>query len=100
MKRTRRNHAPGFKAKVALAAIKGDKTLAELAEQFDVHPNQISDWKLLLQESAADVFGGAAKEKSAAPDINVLHAKIGQLTLENDFLESALTKAGLLSAKR
>lgn len=100
MKRTRRNHASGFKAKVALAAIKGDKTLAELAEHFDVHPNQITDWKQILQESAANVFGGTAKEKSAEPDIKVLHAKIGQLTLENDFLEGALNKAGLLSARR
>ena len=99
MKRTRRNHAPGFKAKVALAAIKGDKTMAELSEHFDVHQNQISDWKQLLQESAADIFG-ATKAKAIEPDIKVLHAKIGQLTLENDFLESALTKAGLLSAKR
>ena len=97
MKRTRRNHAPGFKAKVALAAIKGDKTLAELAEQFDVHPNQITDWK---QESAAGIFDGPVKTKTAEPDIKVLHAKIGPLTLENDFLESALTKAGLLSARR
>jgi len=100
MKRTRRNHAPGFKAKVALAAIKGDKTLAELAEQFDVHPNQISEWKQQLQESAADVFGGTPKKKADEPDIKVLHAKIGQLTLECDFLESALTKAGLLSARK
>lgn len=100
MRRTRRNHAPGFKAKVALAAIKGDKTLAELAEQFDVHPNQISEWKQQLQESAVDVFGNGPRAKPAEPDIKVLHAKIGQLTLENDFLEGALTKAGLLSAKR
>ena len=93
MRRTRRNHAPGFKAKVALAAIKGDKTLAELAEHFDVHPNQISEWKQQLQESAADVFGGGQRTKAAEPDLKILHAKIGQLTLENDFLESALTKA-------
>lgn len=100
MKRTRRNHAPGFKAKVALAAIRGDKTLAELAADFGVHPNQISDWKQQLQESAADVFGNGPKVRQAEPDLKVLHAKIGQLTLENDFLEGALTKAGLLSAKR
>ena len=100
MRRTRRNHVPGFKAKVALAAIKGDKTLAELSEQFDVHPNQISDWKQQLQESAADVFDGPPKAKAAEPDLKVLHAKIGQPTLENDFLESALTKTGWLSANK
>jgi len=100
MRRTRRNHAPVFKAKVALAAIRGDKTLAELAEHFDVHPNQISEWKQQLQESAAGVFDGTPKAKVATPDLSVLHAKIGRLSLENDFLESALTKAGLLSAKR
>ena len=101
MRRTRRNHAPGFKAKVALAAIKGDKTLAELAEAFEVHPNQISEWTQQLQESAVAVFGGPTHaKKTVAPDLKVLHAKIGQLTLENDFLEGALTKAGLLRATR
>ena len=100
MRRTRRNHAAGFKAKVALAAIKGDKPLAELSEHFDVHPNQISEWKQQLMESAPDVFGSPPKAKTAEPDLKMLYAKIGQLTLENDFLESALTKAGLLSAKR
>ena len=90
MRRTRRNHAVGFKAKVALSALKGDKTLAELAEQFDVHPNQISEWKQQLQESAVDVFGSNSKVKPAAPDLKLLHAKIGQLTLENDLLEGAL----------
>ena len=99
MRRTRRNHAAGFKAEVAVAAIKGDKTLAELAEHFDVHPNQISEWKQQLLESAAEVFGGTRHAK-AEPDLRVLHAKIGQLTLENDFLEGELTKAGLLSARR
>jgi len=100
MRRTRRNHAPVFKAKVALAAIRGDKTLAELSEQYDIHANQISEWKQQLLESAADVFGGTQQTKAVAPDLSVLHAKIGQLTLENDFLESALNKAGLLSARR
>jgi transposase len=100
MRRTRRNHAPGFKAQVALAAIRGDKTLAELAEHFEVHPNQISEWKQQLTASAANVFGGTPRAKAAPPDLNVLHAKIGQRTLENDFVEGALTKAGLLSATR
>jgi len=100
-KRTRRNHASGFKAKVALAAIKGDKTLAEIAQQFDVHPNQVTEWKRQLLERAADVFDGGVTAKLAnEPDLTTLHAKIGRLTLENDFLESALTKAGLLSAKK
>ena len=100
MRRTRRNHAPGFKAQVALAAIRGDKTLAELAEHFEVHPNQISEWKQQLTAAAADVFGGPPRAKAAEPDLKVLHAKIGQLTLENDVLEGALTKAGVLSATR
>jgi transposase len=84
-KRNRRTHSPAFKAKVALAALKGDKTLAELAQQFDVHPNQITDWKKQLQERVADVFE-AGNVSPAAPliDVKVLHAKIGQLTLEND----------------
>ena len=98
-RRPRRNHSSQFKAKVALAALKGDKTLAELAKQFDVHPNQITEWKSQLQSHASDVFGG--KRESEPPvDVKTLHAKIGQLTLENDFLEGALTKAGMLSAKR
>ena len=100
MKRTRRNHAPGFKAHVALAAIRGDKALAELAEHFEVHPNQISEWKQQLTASAAAVFGGTPRAKAAEPDLKVLHAKIGPLTLEHDFLEGALTKAGWLSATR
>ena len=101
-RRPRRNHTPAFKAKVALAAIKGDRTLAELAEQFDVHPNQITSWKAQLEDCAADVFGpgGSAAAQLPAIDVKSLHAKIGALTLENDFLEGALTKAGLLSAKR
>jgi transposase-like protein len=100
-KRSRRTHSPAFKAKVALAAIKGEKTLAELAQQFDVHPNQITTWKSQLLEGAASVFGQEkAEPKEVAVDLNVLHAKIGELTLANDFLESALSKAGLLSAKR
>ena len=100
-KRARRTHGPAFKAKVALAAIKGEKTLAELAQQHDVHPNQITAWKARLLDGAAGLFGGGgAAEATPAVDLKVLHAKIGELTLENDFLAGALSKAGLLSAKR
>jgi transposase len=100
MKRTRRNHGAAFKAQVAVAAVKGEKTLAELATQFSVHPTQITEWKQHLLTRAADVFFGGTKATSDAPDLKVLHAKIGQLALENDFLEGALIKAGWLSAKR
>ena len=100
-KRTRRNHSPALKAKVALADIKGDKTLSELAQEFDVHANQITTWRAQLLEGAAGVFGAASSEATAPPvDVKELHAKIGQLTLENDFLSGALSKAGLRSAKR
>ena len=101
-RRTRRNHTPAFKAKAALAALKGDRTLAQLAEQFDVHPNQITSWKAQLEGGAADVFGPGGGDGVMQPNVDVksLHAKIGALTLENDFLEGALGKAGLLSAKR
>ena len=99
MKRTRRNHGAAFKAQVAFTAVKGDKTLAELATQFSVHPTQITEWKQQLLTRAVDVFGGT-NATSDMPDLKVLHAKIGQLALENDFLEGALIKAGLLSAKR
>jgi transposase len=101
-KRPRRNHTPAFKAKVALAALKGDRTLADLAQQFDVHPNQITQWKTQLQEGAAGVFGSEARVDATVPtvDLKSLHAKIGELALENDFLSGALGKAGLLSARR
>jgi transposase len=99
-RRARRTHNPAFKAKVALAAIKGEKTLAELAQQYDVHPNQITAWKAQVLEGAAGLFGGGSVEAAPAVDLKVLHAKIGELTLENDFLAGALGKAGLLSAKR
>lgn len=100
MRRPRRNHAAGFKAKVALAALRGDRTLAELAEQFDVHPNQITEWKRQLLSGAEAVFARGGKREESGPNLKTLHAKIGELALENDFLESALTKAGWLSAKR
>ena len=97
-KRVRRQHAGAFKAQVALAALREDRTMAQLCQEFDLHPNQISEWKRQLLERAPDIFGGAEPPK--AVDLQPLHAKIGQLTLENDFLERALTKAGLLSARR
>jgi transposase-like protein len=101
-RRSRRNHSPGFKAKVALAAIKGEKTLAELAQLHDVHTTQIAAWKAQLLEGAAGVFssGSPAPSSDGQTDLKTLHAKIGELTLENDFLSAALGKAGLLSARR
>ncbi|WAK04325.1 IS3 family transposase (plasmid) [Methylobacter sp. YRD-M1] len=87
MSKKRRNHSPQFKAKVALAAIKGDKTLAELSSEFDVHPNQITQWKQQLLDNASDLFSKGKPNSSASDEaIKDLHAKIGQLTVENDFL--------------
>ena len=88
------NRAPVFKAQVAIATLKGDKTLAELAEQYDVHPNQITDWKAQLLERSSDVFG-EGKAKSVEPDGQDRPADLGER-----FLEGALIKAGMLSAKR
>ena len=100
-RRSRRTHSAAFKAKVALAAIKGDKTLADLAQHYDVHTNQITTWRAQLLEGAASVFGGAVTAAPEPPvEVSAMHAKIGQLTLENDFLSGALIKAGLLSAKK
>ena len=84
-RRPRRNHSAAFKAKVAIAAIKGDRTIAQLAAHFDVHPNQITTWKSQLESGAADVFGAGGSSAPAAPTVDVkqLHAKIGELTLEN-----------------
>ena len=98
---TRRNHSAIFKAKVALAAVKGDKTLAELAEQFAIHANPITQWKSQLQERASAVFATAAeRSESAGPDVKELHAKIGQLAMENDVLAAALGRLSDASAKR
>ena len=90
-RRSRRNHSPAFKAKVALAAVKGERTLAELAEQFDVHPNQIQDWKKQLIIKAENVFGASTSVAADQEQVQQkLHAKIGQLTMEKDFLATAL----------
>jgi transposase-like protein len=98
-KRPRRNHAPTFKAKVALEALKGEQTLAELSQRYQVHPNQITDWKKQLLEHASDIF---SKDRKAdqVPSVKDLHAKIGQLSMENDFLSGALGRIGDASAKR
>ena len=95
-RRPRRNHTPAFKAKVALAALRGEQTLVELSQQFDVHANQIKQWKDQLLKGATDVFGGEHKPEAATPavDIKTLHAKIGELTLENDFLSGASIPKG------
>src|SRR6476469_6340363 len=85
-KRPRRNHSPAFKAKVALAAVRGEKTLAELAQQLDVHANQITTWKAQLLDGAAGVFGSEPRAAPTAVDVKTLHAESGELTLANDFL--------------
>ena len=108
MRRPRRNHSAKFKAQVALEAIRGEKTIAEIAAHHEVHPNQVTSWKNELLQKAAAVFGGDAaavfggdavaedgKERSGE-----LHAKIGELTVERDFLEGALGKFPGLSGKR
>ena len=97
-RRTRRTHSPAFKAQVALAALRDDKTMAELCKEFELHASQVIEWKRQLLAGAADVFG-AGSQALPPVDLSPLHAKIGQVALENDFLEHALTKAGLLSAK-
>ncbi|WP_427147099.1 IS3 family transposase [Rhizobium leguminosarum] len=101
-RRPRRNHSPAFKAKVALAAIRGEQTLVELSQQFDVHANQIKQWKDQLLEGATGVFGDEARTEPAGPivDVKTLHAKIGELTLENDFLGRSARQGGIAGRKK
>jgi transposase-like protein len=98
-KRPRRNHAPAFKAKVALEALKGEQTLVELSERYQVHPNQIAEWKKQLLERAPDIFSKDSKAEQG-PSVKDLHAKIGRLSMENDFWAGALGRIGDASAKR
>ena len=98
-KRPRRYHSPAFKAKVALDALKGDQTIVELAERYQVYPNQITEWKKQLLAHAEEVFS-KDRQPDQGPDIKNLHAKIGQLSMENDFLANALGRIGDASAKR
>jgi transposase len=98
-KRPRRNHAPAFKAKVALEALKGDQTLVELSQRYQVHANQITEWKKQLLAHAPDIFSKDRKPEQG-PNVKDLHAKIGQLSMENDFLAGALGRIGDASAKR
>ena len=99
MKRPRRNHGAAFKAKVALEAIKGEQTIVELAERFQVHSNQITEWKKQLLERAEEVFS-KDKKSTEGPSVKELHAKIGQLAMENDFLSVALGRIGEPSARK
>lgn len=98
-KRPRRNHSPAFKAKVAIEAIKSEHTLAELAQRFDVHPNQLTDLKKQLLKNADNAFSNGKKSKQGTSE-EQFHAKIGQLTMENDFLSKALGRIHDPNAKR
>ena len=102
MRRPRRNHSAKFKAKVALAALKGDKTLVELCQQFDVHANQITEWKMRLLKQSENVFQTKAELRATekGPSRQELQSKIGELAMENDFLERALGRLDDPSVRR
>ena len=100
MKKPRRNHSPAFKARIALEALRGEKTVAEISAQHQVHPTQVTSWKTQLLENAAAIFGGEALAADGKERIRELHEKIGELTVERDFLDSALGKFPGLSGKR
>lgn len=91
MRRKRRNHSPAFKAKVAFAALKGEKTLAQLSSEYDVHVNQLQTWRNQFKENMASLFDtGLEQRKSQEAEVKSLQAKVGQLTMENDFLARVL----------
>ena len=100
MKKPRRNHSAAFKARVALEAIRGEKTVAQISAHHEVHPNQVTSWKSQLLENAAAIFDGTAVATDSRERIRELHEKIGELTVERDFLEGALGKFPGLSGKR
>jgi len=100
MRRPRRNHSAKFKAQIALEAIRGEKTIAQIATHHEVHPNQVASWKNQVLENLSGVFGGEAAATEDKERIRELHAKIGELTVERDFLEGALGKFPGLSARR
>jgi transposase len=94
MKESRRKHSPSFKAKVALEALKGEETVAQIAARFEVHPNMVTKWKKELQEQASIIFGQdhARKKKEDENLVARLYQEIGQLKVERDFLDSALNR--------
>ena len=94
MSKERRKFSAEFKAKVALEALSGESTLAELASKYSVHPNQISQWKAQAKKGIVNIFADKRKNDSGSDEAKIkeLHAKIGQLTVENDFLHRAFAK--------
>lgn len=96
MKTSRRKHSPAFKAKIAMEALRGDKTIAEIASQYEIHPNQIMQWKKQLAEKAADIFENSQSKKLQDEKVLIkkLYQEIGQLKVEKDFLEDSLGRMG------
>ena len=88
----RRNFTDQFKAKVALEALRGDKTVQEIAAKHQLHPNQVSTWKRQAIDGMADVFSGGMQSGSTEAEVKELHAKIGRLALDNDFLSEGLKR--------
>ena len=100
MKKPRRNHSAAFKARVALEAIRGEKTVAEIAAHHEVHPNQVTSWKTQALDNMAAIFGGALVADDGKEQIRQLREKIGELTMECDFLSGALGRISGTSARR